>query len=191
MENLPPSHDALADEVEQGEVVPPEYRELPWSYFGRSRGALLVLSVLGLACFFAPWVVMHAPEEVVVRGFDLARGRAGWLWGGAVGWFITIPLVWTRRSIAKMRGVRIITALFAALTLSEVAMMLALPPGSSRYRPVSFEWGWGLYASGIVSVLGVIAAARFGGRLDDLPAMPWRDGEGRRRTESSENQTLH
>ena len=158
---------------------------------GRGRAALLVLAVLGLASFFAPWVLVHAPEEAVLRGFDLARGRAGWLWGGAVGWFIMLPLVWTRRTVSKMRGVRIITALFAALTVGEVAMMLAMPPQSARYRPVSFEWGWGLYTSGFIALVGVVVAARFGGRIDDLPAVPWEDRSGRRRTESSADQTLH
>ncbi len=191
MDKLPPSLDALADELEHGEVVPPEHRQLPWSYFGRGRGALLVLAVLGLACFFAPWVELRAPEAVVARGFDLARGRAGWLWGGAVGWFTLIPLVWTRRTIARMRGVRIICALFAALTLAEVVMLMTLPPQSSRLRPVDFSWGWGIYASGIVAILGVIAAVRFGGRLDDLPAMPWHDARGRRHRESSAGETLH
>src|SRR5688572_31075404 len=63
---------------------------------------------------FRSWVVLRIPEELTLSGFDLARGRAGWLWGGAVAWFILLPLVWTRRSIAKMRGVRIICCLFAA-----------------------------------------------------------------------------
>ncbi|MFO0568255.1 MAG: hypothetical protein U0263_21520 [Polyangiaceae bacterium] len=191
MSKLPPSLDALADEVEEGQITPPEYRDLPWSYFGRGRGALLVLAVLGLIFFFSPWVVVSAPNQAVLSGFDLARGRAGWLWGGAVGWFIMLPLVWTRRTIAKMRGVRIVTALFAALTLVEVGMMLSLPPQSSRLRPVELAWGFGIYMSGIVSIVAVLVAARFGGRVDDLPSVPWRDERGRRRRESSAGETLH
>jgi hypothetical protein len=191
MSKLPPSLDALADELEEGQVTPPEHRELPATFFGRGRGALLVLAVLGLGAFFLPWVSVTAPESVTYSGFDLARGRAGWLWGGAVGWFIMLPLVWTRRSIAKMRGVRAVTMAFAALTAVEVGMMLALPPTSSRLRPVELSWAFGIYASGAISLLGVLVAARFGGRIDDLPAVPWQDPRGRRRRESSAGETLH
>src|SRR5690606_29915429 len=120
MDELPPSLEALEEEAIAGEIVHPAERDLPKTYFGRGRGALLLLSVLGLACFFAPWVVMTRPELASYSGFDLARGRAGWLWGGAVAWFILGPLVYTRRSVARMRGVRIICCLFAAMTLGEV-----------------------------------------------------------------------
>ena len=191
MSKLPPSLDVLSDEVEEGQVVPPEHRPLAWSYFGRGRGALLVLAVLGLVAFFLPWVVVSAPSDMTLSGFDLARGRAGGLWGGAVGWFILIPLVWTRRTIAKMRGVRIVSVAFAALTLIEVGMMLSLPPQSSRLRPVELAWGFGIYASAAVSLAAMAFAARFGGRLDDLPAVPWRDDRGRRQRESSAGETLH
>lgn len=191
MSKLPPSLDALADEIEEGHVTPPEHRVLPWSYFGRSRGLLLALACLGLLSFFWPWVEVRAPEALSLSGFDLARGRAGWLWGGAVGWFILIPLVWTRRSIAKMRGVRVIAALFAALTLVEVVMMIALPPQSSHLRPVEIAWSFGIYASGLISLAGIVAAVRFGGSVRDLPALPWVDERGRRQVERSEGETLH
>lgn len=191
MSKLPPSLEALAEEVEEGQVTPPEHRELPWTYFARGRGALLVLAVLGLVAFFSPWVTVTAPTDMTLSGFDLARGRAGWLWGGAVGWFIMIPLVWTRRTIAKMRGVRIVTVAFAALTLIEVGMMLSMPPQSSRLRPVELAWGYGIYASALVSMVAVVVAARFGGGIVDLPSVPWHDDRGRRRRESSEGETLH
>jgi hypothetical protein len=191
LDKLPPSLEVQAEEADEFSRVPPEHRVLPWSYFGRGRGALLALALLGLLAFFMPWVVLRLPEQVTLSGFDLARGRAGWLWGGAVAWFILAPLVWTRRSIAKMRGVRIICSLFAAMTLGEVAMMLSLPPGSSRYRPVDFSWGWGIYASAAISLLALAFAIRFGGRADDVPSVPWKDPRGRRRVESSEGETLH
>src|SRR6201996_8793141 len=105
MENLPPSFDAAAAEHEAGELVLPEQRILPWNYFGRMRGALLVIALVGLGAFFMPWVELRMPEMDVRSGFDLARGRAGWLWGGAAGWLVMLPLVWTRRTITRMRGV--------------------------------------------------------------------------------------
>ena len=70
----------------------------------------------------------------------------------------------------EMRGVRVICAVFAAMTLVEVLMMVALPPQGNRLVPIEFQWGVGLYMSGALAALGVVAAARFGGRVDDLPA---------------------
>jgi hypothetical protein len=191
LDELPPSLEALAEEAASGEIVPPHERTLPSTFFGRGRGALLLIGVLGIAFFFMPWVVMTKPDLTSFSGFDLARGRAGWLWGGAVAWFILIPLVWTRRSIARMRGVRIICAMFAAMTLGEVVMLMSLPPRSSRYLSVEFHWGFGLYGSAIVSLLGILLSARFGGRIDDLPSVPWKDGRGRLRKESADGETLH
>lgn len=191
MDELPPSLEQLHQEALEGEITPPEDRRLPWTYLGRSRGALILLAVLGLVAFFLPWVVMRKPEIGTYSGFDLARGRAGWLWGGAVGWFVMIPLVATRRTIHRMRGVRIITALFAALTLGEVGMLVSLPPTSSRFVPVDFSWGWGLYLSAIIAALGVIFAARFGGKLDNLPTLPWEKSDGAVGSGSSEGHTLH
>jgi hypothetical protein len=169
MENLPDSLDALADEAEAGEIVLPEQRILPWNYFGRGRGALLVLALLGLGLFFAPWVELRMPDLSVRSGFDLARGRAGWLWGGAAGWFITLPLVWTRRTIQRLRGVRLVTALFAAMTLVEACMLLATPPQSRHGLPLEIVWRWGIYASLLTSVAGVASALRLGGSVRDLP----------------------
>lgn len=191
MDQLPPSLEQLHQEALEGEITPPEDRVLPWTYLGRGRGALILLAVLGIVAFFMPWVIMRKPEIATFSGFDLARGRGGWLWGGAVAWFVMIPLVATRRTISRMRGVRIITALFAAMTLGEVAMLMSLPPASSRFMTVDFSWGWGLYMSGIIATLGVIFAARFGGKLDDLPALPWEKRDGAAHTDTSEGHTLH
>ena len=184
MEELPPSLDAAAE----GDVTPPELRRLPVWYAGRGRGPLLALAVLGIVLFFCPWVEMAKPEDTVLSGFDLARGRAGWLWGGAVAWFVMIPLVFSRRRIADMRGVRIICVAFAAMTLVEVGMLIALPPRPHPRLPLEFFFGWGLYGSGLVSLLAIFFGARFGGRLDDIPALPW---ESERADESSAGQTLH
>lgn len=165
-ERLPPSADALAEEP----LVPvhPEDELLPWNYWRRGRGALLVLAGLGLALFFAPWVHLELPEVAVRSGFELARGRAGWLWGGATGWLVLVPLVWTRRTIYKLRGIRPIAVAFSAMTLGEVLLMVALPP-RGRYVPVELHWGYGFYASGVVSALATVTALFLGGSAPKVP----------------------
>jgi hypothetical protein len=140
--------------------------------------------VTGLVSFFLPWVELTFPERELRSGFDLARGRAGWLWGGAVGWFLVVPLVVSRRTIAAMRGVRPITALFCALTLAEVLMLVLVPPSIPRALPITFEWAFGLYLSGTVSAAGALTAVFFGGSLPPLPSEP-------QPAESSSNRTLH
>jgi hypothetical protein len=190
MENLPPSFDAAADEFEAGEVVLPEQRPLPWNYFGRMRGALLVIAVIGLLLFFAPWVELRMPDLDVRSGFDLARGRAGWLWGGAAAWLVTLPLVWTRRTIHRMRGVRLVTVLLAAMTLVEVGTLLSVPPHAQHHVPLQIVWRWGIYASLVTSLAGVAAALRLGGNLSDLPRIVT-DLASADPAESSSGQTLH
>jgi len=106
----------------------------------------------------------------VLRGYDLARARGTWFFGCAIGWFVMIPLVLTRRTVYKMRGVRIITAMFAALSVVESAELLLRPPHGSRFVALSFDWGWGVYATLALGVAGVALGARFGGRVDDIDA---------------------
>jgi hypothetical protein len=190
MENLPESLDVAADEFEAGEIVLPEQRPLPWNYFGRNRGALLLIAALGLGLFFAPWVELRMPEYSVRSGFDLARGRAGWLWGGAAGWLVTLPLVWTRRTIQRLRGVRLVTALFAAMTLIEAGMLLSTPPQSSHRLPLEIVWRWGIYASLLTSLAGIAAALRLGGTLRDLPRIVT-DIASPDPTQTSRGETLH
>jgi hypothetical protein len=179
-ERLPPSADALAEEP----LVPvmPEDELLPWSYFPRGRGALLLLSAVGLACFFLPWVRIELPETALRSGFDLARGRAGWLWGGATGWLVLLPLVSTRRTIYKLRGIRPIAIAFSAMTAGEILLMMALPP-RGRYVPVEIHWALGLYASLAVSLAATGVALVLGGSVPSLPVAPRADdGHGKRRT---------
>lgn len=190
MENLPKSLDAAADEREAGEIVLPEQRLLPWNYFGSNRGALLAIALLGLGLFFAPWVELRMPEFSVRSGFDLARGRAGWLWGGAAGWLVTLPLVWTRRTVQRLRGVRLVTALFAAMTLIEAVMLLSTPPHAQHHLPLEIVWRWGIYASLATSVLGILTALRLGGDLRHLPRIVT-DVSTADSTETSSGETLH
>jgi hypothetical protein len=195
MNQLPPSLDALAEEAEHGKLTFPEDKVLPWTYLGRGRAALLGLSLLGLACFFLPWVELVKPEIDVRSGYDLARGRAGWLWGGVTGWLVMIPLVLTRRTISRMRGVRIVTVMFAAMTLTEVLMLLLLPPKGGAV-PVEVHFQHGLFLSGAVSLAAMVVAARFGGSLDKLPKFLLDTREGGADPEpvaheSSDGHTLH
>jgi hypothetical protein len=195
MSQLPPSLDALAEEAERGQLVFPENQPLPATYMGRGRGALLALSALGLFAFFLPWVELTAPESAVYSAFDLARGRAGFLWGGATAWLVMIPLVITRRTIARMRGVRVVTALFAAMTLSETLMLWLMPPRRGL-TPLELHFRYGLFLSAAISLIGMLVAARFGGSLDKLPKflLDTHAPQGEKLPdtgESSHGQTLH
>jgi hypothetical protein len=188
MHKLPASLDVQAEEVSWVEPLAPEDRPLPWTHVGRGRGMLGLLALLGLVAFFLPWIEMRVPNQESLSGFDLARHRLGWMWGGSVGWFITVPLVVSRRSIAQMRGVRVILAVFAAMTLVEVVVLLGFPPRPSALRALEFGWGAGLYLSALVSALGVAAALRFGGPPDRVGSPSNLDAPSR---ESSHGKTLH
>lgn len=167
-ESLPPSLDGDAERAELGLLDPPEDRPLGAAYFGRGRGALLVTSLAGLALFFQPWVTLHAPEEVTLSAFDLARGGVPWLFGGAVGWFLLLPLVWTRQSVTDLRGARVIAATFPAMTLGETLLLLLRPPAEHGYFSSGLEYDWGLYASLVVALAGVRLGITLGGAASDL-----------------------
>ncbi|HLV66370.1 MAG TPA: hypothetical protein VKY73_11190 [Polyangiaceae bacterium] len=168
LEKLPLSDEARAEAELEGEIVLPEHAPLPWDAFGRGRGALLALSLLGLCSFFMPWVELVRPETAVRSGFDLARGRAGWLWAGATGYFVLLPLVFTRRTIAAMRGARVIATLLASLTLAQVLMLLLLPPRPRGLVPLELHYTWGLYLSGVISLVATAVATRLGGALPPM-----------------------
>ena len=167
MHTLGLSLDAEVDEPEPARL--PEHEPLAWHDFRRGRGALIALAVVGLALFFVPWVEVIRPESVVRSGYDLARGRAGWLWGGASGYLVLLPLTFTRRTVAQLRGVRLVCVLLASLTLCEAAMLMLLPPRGHALMPVAIEWQPGLYVSALVSLLATLVAATLGGALPPLP----------------------
>jgi hypothetical protein len=146
-----------------------------------------LLATLGLALFFSPWVSLSRPDEVLLSGLDLARGNAGWLWGGAIGWFILLPLVFTRRTVTALRGIRIICAMFAAMTLGEVVLLLVRRPNEQSYFSYGVDYEWGLYASGAVALAALIVAIRLGGRADDRNHLPL---EGHS-SETSNGQVVH
>lgn len=168
LHELPPSLDALEEEAVNWERNLPEDQVRPVYALGRGRGALLALAVLSLLSFWlAPWVEMTSPHTELRSGYSLARGPIGWLWGGAIAWFVSIALVLSRRTIRQMRGVRAILMLFSAMTLAEIVMLMALSPSGQRQVYFSYEWAWGLYLSLALSAAGILFAARFGGRLPE------------------------
>lgn len=173
MAKLGPSYDAQLEDPE--EPIPPHMETLPWSYPGRGRAALVGLAALGLALFFAPWVLESAPEIRSLSGFDLAR-RLFWMWAPAVAFFVMIPLAITRRSVHAMRGSRFALGFLAIIALLTVILRVSFTPASSPLKPVRFEWSWGLFATGAAALASLAVATRFGGRLDDLPTMQRRDG---------------
>jgi hypothetical protein len=174
MSKLPLSHEAQEDEPEA--PLPPHMEVLPWTYMGRGRGVLLLIAVLGLIAFFVPWVRESAPELRVLSGFDLAQ-KLGWLWAPFVAWFVMLPLVASRRSVHKMRGARLAVGFLGAIVLVTVAIRLSTAPASSPTRPVRFEWAFGLYASGALALVALVAAALLGGPIDDLPTRQRRRGD--------------
>lgn len=159
IERLPPT---TASEMERPAVAPEDVVRA-WSDGSRGRGLLVCCSVAGLLLFFAPWVTMTLPEAQQLSGFDLARAAASWLWAGAVGWFVLLPLAFTRRTIHGMRGVRVVSALLASLTWVDVALLCILPATRGGHVPVEFSFAWGTWASAAVSLVATVAAIRFGG----------------------------
>ena len=66
--------------------------------------------------------------------------------------------------------------LLALIALMTVVMRVAFVPASNPLAPLRFEWGFGLYASGVLALCILLAATRFGGKLDDIPTKQRREG---------------
>lgn len=162
-----PSPESQLEQESVVEHTPLEWRQLAFWDLRRGRGLLLALAFLGLASYALPWFSQSMPETRVLTGYQLARHHVGWLWGGAVGWFILIPLVFTRRSIAAMRGVRMISAVFAALTATEVLVFVNVTASRQNQVIVQFAWEWGIWVSCFVSALGTCVAAALGGPIPE------------------------
>lgn len=169
LHRLPPSLEESEREAVSWERDAPEDVRLPWHHLGNGRGLLLGVAVASLAAFWlAPWIDMISPYAELRTAYALARGRLAWLWGGAVAWLVTLALVLSRRSLNQMRGVRAILVFFASVTLSEIALLVLLSPRGSRQIHVEYEWAWGLYVSLGLSLVGALAALRFG--VGEAPA---------------------
>jgi MFS family permease len=190
LRDLPPSYEIREAEALEWERTAPADRKLPWNYWSRGRGLLLVLSVLGFAAAFAPWIVMTKPENMTLTALQLARTKGMWFGGSMVGWFVAMPLVWTRRTITKLRGARIAVTMFAALPVGQI-LILALNAPTTQLIPVSYTWGWGFYLSAAVGLLALPFALRLGGSVDDLPADLGKELVPDAKAESSDGQTLH
>ncbi|MBW2524058.1 MAG: hypothetical protein JRI23_07780 [Deltaproteobacteria bacterium] len=169
VEDLPTSYEA--EQIDPEPPTPPEYEQLSWGYAGRMRGPLILVAVGGIGLFFAPWLREFAPEIRVQSGFEFARSLA-WLWAAPVAWFIMLGLVLSRRTVYHMRGARLAVGLLAVMVLATVAMRIAFTPESTGLVPRSYEWGWGLYASGALALVAIAAAPRFGGTLTEPSAGP-------------------
>jgi hypothetical protein len=171
---LPPSLEAEA--LDGADVVRPEEEELGWLYVERGRGPLLLLSIVGVLVFaFAPWLEERAPEIQTLTGMQFAR-ILPWIWAGGVGWITLFALVLSRRTVYHMRSARLAVAILATMVLSTVVLRLALPVPVHRYVPRRFAWGWGLYGAGLLSMMALFYAWRFGGPLDDLSTKKPREG---------------
>jgi hypothetical protein len=180
---LPLSSEA-AELDELGLLDSPFDRRLPFTYWRRGRGLLLGASLLGLASFFLPWVSLLRPDPVLLSGFDLARGNARWLFGGALGWFLLIAVVLSRRSVNEMRGARAIAVTFPLMTVFEIVLMLVRPPSENEVFTSGLSFAPAFYGSLILALLGVGAGLRFGGNPEDfsdlvnpLAPSPRRPGE--------------
>jgi hypothetical protein len=165
LHELPPSAETVLEREAETEAIPEEFRRRSWRDLGRGRGWLIFFALLGLVGFFQPWFVLRKPEEFVLSGFRIARHFAGWVWAGAVAWFVLIPLVASRRTIASLRGVRAVCAFFASLTAGEILVLVNVSPTSKVHVPIEFGWCWGLFFSAAASVLATIVALNLGGAL--------------------------
>lgn len=162
-EKLPPS---LETHDEFGLPRDPLHEPLPWTYTGRSRVALAVLALVGIALFFVPWIHQTLPDEYHFSGFLLAR-RIGWVWGAGVGWLVLVPTVLSRRTIAQMRGARVAAAFLSATSLVSCANLFFFPPHSPHYKP-HFTFEPAFWLTAIVSLVAIILSFKLGGRADDI-----------------------
>ncbi len=164
LHKLPPSIDALHDEA--GVPTAPELELLPRTYLGRGKGPLAVLALIGLACFFLPWVHLTFPYVEDRSAFKLAHDRIGWLWACCAAWVVLAPTVLSRRSIFQMRGARVAAAFLSAIPAVAIGVLLSNPP-HAIYR-VRYTWGWPMWATLAVSVTAIVVSFRLGGRLEDI-----------------------
>jgi hypothetical protein len=165
LEKLPLSHDALVDEA-----IEPEHERLPFLYLRRGRGAMLAVTVIGLALFFAPWIhAEKAGESAFMSGLDIAR-RFGWPWGVVVAWFVLLPTVLSRRTIAQLRSARVAAAMMSAFPAVTATIFATRPLHATGLVPTTITFVWPIWATIAASALAVLLSLRLGGRIDDMKA---------------------
>jgi hypothetical protein len=174
LHELPPSLEAQALAPEP--PLPAEQEQLSWAYLGRGRGPLLLTAATGIALAFAPWLHESAPEVRVLSGVQFAH-ELPWLWAAPVAWFIMLAVVLSRRTIYHMRGSRLAVMLLALMVVMTVLWRIVLTPQSGPLVPRRFEWGWGLYASGLLGAAAIVLGWRFGGSPEQLPSRETRRGD--------------
>ena len=89
--------------------------------------------------------------------------------------------------MARLRGIRVIAAAFAAMTIGEVVLLVVKRPSEQAYFSYGVDYAYGLYASGVVAFVALLVAVRLGGRIDDVSHLPL-EGVSK---ETSSGQTLH
>lgn len=187
---LPPSFEAKQAELLEWERTPPEDRLLPWSFAKRGRGALVAIAVFGLASVFGPWIQLTKPSLLTLTGFELMRTRGFWFGGAFVCWLVMLPLVVSRRTVRAMLGVRIVLCFMAATPVCQ-ALLLYVNAPTTKLVPVAYTWGWGFFANALLGLVAIPFAAKFGGRVDELPADLGKELAPSAESETSEGQTLH
>ncbi len=188
--DLPPSYETTSEALSEWEQTHPADRRLPLRYLGRGRGLFFALSILGLASYTLPWLVLSAPEVRELSGLALIRARGFWFSGGGVGFLVLLAVVVSRRSVSAMRGSRLIVAILCACPVLQ-ALVLTLHPPSRALVPVSYHWGAGFYLAAALGALGVGLSPLLGGRIDDLPADLGRELRPGAQAETSSGQTVH
>ena len=164
LDKLPLSHDALHEET----PIEPEHQRFAFTYLGRGRGPLLLLAVVGIALFLAPWVrVTQMGDSSALSGFDVAH-RFGWPWSTVVAWFVLLPAIASRRSIAQLRSARVAATMLAAIPATTVAILASHPPHGRGLLPIDIAFTWPFWATLATSLVAVAFAVRLGGRVDDI-----------------------
>ena len=144
----------------------PLHELLPWTYFGRMRGAIAAVALVGFALFFLPWIHQTLPEDYELSGFFLAR-KLGWVWGAGVGWLVLVPTVLSRRTIAQLRGARVAAMFLSATSLVACANLFFFPPHGRVYKP-HFVYEPAFFATAIVSLVAIVLSYKLGGSAEDI-----------------------
>ena len=135
----------------------------------------MLLALVGIGAFFGPWLHQRSPEILDLSGFEFAR-ILPWLWAAGVAWPVMLLLVVSRRSVRQMRGSRVAVIFLATMVVSTVAMRLIVPPAQPhKWVALRFEYGWGLYMTGLLGAAALVVAFFFGGPIDDMPTKQKRD----------------